>query len=123
MSADKLDLKAIRQRANAATPGPWVWRDDDMIGAVDPACPCAYASHEGPIIQTDSGVYGPCIADREFIAHARTDIPALLTRVAQLEALVKAAYFEGLHGLGAAREDYRRSWWNASAARAAMEAL
>ncbi|HYE57419.1 MAG TPA: hypothetical protein VD948_02890 [Rhodothermales bacterium] len=37
------------------------------------------------VIETDSGVYPPWRADREFIAHAREDIPRLLAYVRELE--------------------------------------
>lgn len=79
MNADEVD--AIRARAEAATPGPWRWRDDgydsvvldrsdDYVGG----CP-------------DCGVRaGFDESDAEFIAAARTDIPALLDALDEARA-------------------------------------
>lgn len=86
---DTIDLQAIRERVAAATPGPWAaWPvKGDSTGT---ACDGVTAKSEfekkpsrwgGHIIQTDSGVYGPCMADATFIAAARTDVPALLALV------------------------------------------
>ena len=70
----ELDLKAIRDRAYAATPGPWVWVQDSMMSGPLEA-----------IITTDGGYYGPDRTDRAFIANARDDIPALLDLIEELE--------------------------------------
>lgn len=73
------DLDAIEGRANAATPGPWFTQP--MTGEDAPA---------GLTAITDGvlGVVGSTLApaEAEFIAHARTDIPALLRRAHELEA-------------------------------------
>lgn len=82
----ELDLDAIEARANAATPGPWnAWdrgvgfhialgdeRDD--WGRPEDLLP------EG--LRTDIGRR----ADAEFIAAARTDVPALVAEVRRLRA-------------------------------------
>jgi hypothetical protein len=68
LSADVIEIRA---RAEAATPGPW-WEDHAEI-----------MSHDGMVSM-------PCVrpVDAEFIAHARTDVPALCERVRVLtEAL------------------------------------
>ena len=80
------DVAAIRARAEAATPGPW--RAEHRHVA------CTDTSDELDGLGLD--VYGPPEAsmrgmyeragDAQFIAHARTDIPALLAHNAELEA-------------------------------------
>lgn len=89
-----IDLDEIRARAAAATPGPW-YADKEIDGM--------YAGHKTVVRAGDpppwSGVglrvvsvgqtrthLGPAEPNVEFIAHARTDVPALLAHVAELEA-------------------------------------
>jgi hypothetical protein len=78
-------LAEIAARAAAATPGPW-WTDTltEHSGG----------ESVGVDAEGDSWVI-PCQdidrADAEFVAHARTDVPALLTRVAELEASLREA--------------------------------
>lgn len=79
------DIAAIRKRAEAATAGPWEvghgpygW-DDGIIQAGG-----------GQAILTNSG-HGSTSAsdeDAEFIAAARTDVPALCDYVERLEAVL-----------------------------------
>lgn len=67
-----IDLAAIRARADAATPGPW---DPGIV--------------YGTVIRRQGGTPVASTrgqADAELIAHARTDIPGLLGRIAELEA-------------------------------------
>lgn len=73
------DLAAIRQRAEQATKGPWGY---DLNGYV------AYVERGGEWGNTICAlpVTGRRHEDGEFLAHARTDIPALLDRLALLEA-------------------------------------
>jgi len=84
-----LDLAAIKARADAATPGPWdIWRDLDAqgfytVGEASGVIPEGEVWVDGEHNPT-AHVY--VIADAEFIAHARTDVPALLARIAELEA-------------------------------------
>lgn len=80
--ADHLDLDAIRARAEAATEGPW-HRVGKSIQADVPL------SDDGPsttkwntTVVCSVGAWGsgrPTEEDAEFIAHARTDVPALLS--------------------------------------------
>lgn len=71
---DTLDLDAIAARADTATPGPWTWLEGEIRGGYD------------------TGIQRPWVADSdddsdgEFIAHARTDVPALLAEVRRLRA-------------------------------------
>ena len=83
----KPDLDAIRQRCEAATPGPWGFSsferryilDDttDVVGEVAP-------TDTGAAITVFSVATG-ALEDAEFIALARTDIPALLAYIDDLE--------------------------------------
>lgn len=63
------DLRQIEERANAATPGPWRVLKEERDHFIDTVC-C-----KTPIVREDVTF----IEDAEFIAHARTDIPALIT--------------------------------------------
>lgn len=65
-----LDLPAIRARAEAATPGPWV-SDGSVWGDISCRTGTLFHDIEDP-------------ADAEFVAMARTDIPALLAEVERL---------------------------------------
>jgi hypothetical protein len=79
----ELDLDAIEARANAATPGPWehgercVWQAG-MLNTAEIAVDCEHGN--GGIRRH---------ADAEFIAHARTDVPALLAEVKRLREQVE----------------------------------
>ena len=98
------ELKFIRARCEAATPGPWV---DRMLGPYAKpgmrrvmegrkAGPTAH----GEVARThrDGGVHTSCTTGKWetervnalFIAHARTDVPALLDEVERLRSLVAA---------------------------------
>lgn len=71
------DLAAIEARARNATPGPWLhYGDGEKEVYVDPD-----VWDDAPMIACDLGR----LADAEFIAAARTDIPALLAKVRRLE--------------------------------------
>lgn len=71
------ELEEIRKRAEAATPGPWDY-DTEHMNQVGPGTwivfPCADEDHQ------IAGVNGMMnkTGDADFIAHARSDIPALL---------------------------------------------
>lgn len=85
-----IDLDAIKARAAKATPGPWqqeAWRVSGHVpgcrpnGEILAECYIRAGAHTGH--QLD-------IANAEFIAHARTDVPALVAEVDRLNALVLA---------------------------------
>ena len=98
------ELQAIRERAEKATPGPWrhCYRrsyDGGGIYAGVPNHPCETVNDRFddcdcstlPVVLAVESEYlvGPD-ADGEFLAHARSDIPALLSEVYRLRAeLVK----------------------------------
>ena len=77
-----LDVAAIRARCEAATPGEW-WAETAVVHApswlpnAQPGAACHVAACR----------YGRnVLADAAFIAAARTDVPALLDALAQVEA-------------------------------------
>lgn len=84
--ATELDIDAIRARMEAATEGPW-----EALGS-DPY---------DTVIDTGGASLGCCPdcgvragferADAEFIAHARTDLPAALDEVTRLRAALDEA--------------------------------
>ena len=78
------DLDTIEQRANAATEGPWeASAHDHAAGDV----PILDRTGHYLVICPDCGVRGGYErADAEFIAHARSDVPALLAEVRRLRA-------------------------------------
>lgn len=92
-------LGEVRAREKAATPGPWLRKNpcgpgceacarEDFHGAQDAIVSDRYDGED--IITCDSGVYGPALADAEFIINARTDIPKLLAEVERLEKIIQA---------------------------------
>jgi hypothetical protein len=87
----KLDLAAIRARANAATPAPWragsreTWH---VFGAIGD--PSLMAPVLGRVVCRINQHF-PHEADAAFIAAARTDVPALVARVEALERAIRIA--------------------------------
>lgn len=79
-------LAEIEARANAATEGPWEAIEDDSIHAAP-----AYVDNGGCGVIAWRPVCDFVVrhGDAEFIAHARTDAPALLTEVRRLQAAVE----------------------------------
>ena len=80
------DLDAIEQRTNAATEGPW-FQDSDNPGLVwgeqrsdGDGYWSLFASETGHDATAEP-------QDAEFIAHARSDVPALLAEVRRLRAM------------------------------------
>lgn len=75
MNAQRNDLGAILARVDKASEGPWfaVRDDDEGMGAVD--------NRTGEIV---SESYETGDGDLAFIAHARTDVPALVAEVREL---------------------------------------
>lgn len=80
MTTTPLDLDAIHARCEKATPGPWFCepehqRDTRPADTYDVLGPEGYlaANQEHP--------------DADFIAHARTDVPALLDEIKRLREL------------------------------------
>lgn len=99
------ELLEIEARANAATPGPWV----DNITSVDQHF--TLQPTKAVVGLEDCGSpYNPWQrmvldeADRQFIAHAREDIPRLVNEVRRLRALT-AAIIEAHDGRWLSRDD------------------
>jgi len=76
-----LDLEAIQARAEAATEGPWTVRAADT--GIRSSNPYAWVLGPGdvPIAERHNG---GTLADIDFIAAARSDVPALLAEVSRL---------------------------------------
>jgi len=82
-------LKEIEGRARAATAGPWGVEQDDLMwqlfgGDGMMALQLAKCPKSG----TPYAEYWPNEADSSFIAHARTDVPALVAEVERLRAIL-----------------------------------
>lgn len=88
------ELKAIEERANAATPGPWIWEEEDRHGFAMPRLlggggrVCDFG--DATPYENSSGAE-PGDNDKAFIAAARSDIPALVAEVRRLRDLGKRA--------------------------------
>lgn len=84
--------KVARSRCAMATEGPWApWRDQDgadhmngmlMVGNASAVIPDGDTWVDDVDVNPVAHVYTP--EDREFIAHARTDLPALLDEIDRL---------------------------------------
>ncbi len=70
---NELELTAIKQRVEAATPGPWpLVKKGNSVPSLAIEGICGVMSYSRP-------------ANAEFIAHAREDVPALLAEVERLQ--------------------------------------
>lgn len=69
-----IELKAIEDRAAKATPGVWTWAQDSRP-----------AHWFRKLLVTKAAWWAKSAADAEFIAHARTDVPALVAEVRRLQ--------------------------------------
>ena len=80
-------LAEIRTRLEAATPGPWVRGQNGPIWNSRVYGPANHGAESGPLCDT-LGIQNPerRTANRDFIAHAPTDIRALLTEIERLRA-------------------------------------
>jgi len=78
------ELEAIRQRLAAATPGPW----ESFVEDRDHECGSNFIRTGGK-----EGIepIGATVADQDFIAHARQDIPGLLEEIERLKSLLRDA--------------------------------
>lgn len=73
-----MDLNAIEQRANAATGGPW-----DLISGTIAARVLGAGGQQIALFATDDDP--DAMWNAQFITSARTDVPALVARVRELE--------------------------------------
>ena len=93
-------LAEVRARCEAATPGPWEWAGDGLIGT-DPRFSAKPSVCENVLCACDEdsgGAYSGSVAvldmdnetnDRPFIAHARQDIPRLLAMLEDAHARIQ----------------------------------
>jgi hypothetical protein len=77
-------LAEIRKRCDAATPGPWISSIEDRD----------HTSGSNVILrgvdrsEDDLELLGGTVADYDFIAHARQDVPKLLEEIERLRTLL-----------------------------------
>ena len=88
-----MDLESIKKRLTAATPGPWAWASAPAEGAAG-----------GYVLTAVTGDGPHASFDAEFIAHAPTDIRALLAEVKRLRAQIDAV--KALHCQDAVQPRY-----------------
>ncbi len=83
------ELENIYRRCKAATPGPWVslWEGRDHTSGDSVIVRGDQRQHD------DLYISPATLADQDFIAHAREDIPNLVDEVLRLKEILKA------HGL------------------------
>src|SRR5687768_12879131 len=85
-------LAAIEARANAATPGPWEWGNnrygEKRLWAADKT-PVLGVDDRCSISQSEAHVEPWSAEDEALIAHAREDIPFLLTEPSKTRAALK----------------------------------
>ena len=83
MSMTDRELEEIRLRCEAAAPGPWV----SFVEGRDHSSGSNFImTGEGENRSDDIELTGATVADQDFIAHARQDIPKLLNEIARLKA-------------------------------------
>jgi len=114
-------LAAIEARAQAATEGPWEVTKEATIIAPIPNADDAYWLFEAHDAHKDGrGIpVDDCLADAAFIAHARTDVPALLALVRdqqdKLDRVLELADWAGHRGWHIAPATLRNTINEASA--------
>jgi hypothetical protein len=76
------ELVAIQNRLNAASPGPWCHREGFIETCTEPSLLLAVTMQ-----RSEQGLDAlPGLANAEFMAQARTDIPRLLAEIDRLHA-------------------------------------
>lgn len=76
-----LDMDAIRQRCDQATPGPW----KPYVEGRDHDSGSSFIMTSGE----DFELIGASVPYQDFIAHARQDIPQLLAEIQRLKAMIR----------------------------------
>lgn len=85
MSMTDQELEEIRLRCDAATSGPWV----SYVEGRDHSSGSNFImTGEGDSRGEDIELAGASVADQDFIAHARQDIPTLLSEIERLKKLI-----------------------------------
>ena len=117
-----IDLDEIERRANAATPGPWASRRNRDMRDYEVRAGCVLAIVSEAASAKHATSVRECGRNAAFIAHARTDVPALIARVRELEAEcertrifgsrkfaeLRAADVEQMRGYGLSYEGVRK---------------
>lgn len=80
-----LNLEAIKARCEKATAGPWYGYEERESSAE------GHAVSTGPSNLFTIGISNQDANDADFIAHARTDLPALVAEVERLRKVESAA--------------------------------
>lgn len=75
------EINEIETRCNNATLGPWI----SYVEGRDHTSGCNFIMTGGDDIE----LTGASIADQDFIAHARQDIPNLVNEIYRLKELLK----------------------------------
>lgn len=79
------ELREIERRAEAATPGPWT----SLVEGRDHVSGSSFImTGEGSQRGDDIELTGATIADQDFIAAARQDIPRLIAEIRALQRLL-----------------------------------
>lgn len=82
------ELRAIRARLDAASPGPWkAWVEGRDHWGGDTFIQIGGAENRGPDLYLHFDWYddGTWVANHDFIAHAREDIETLLGEIERLK--------------------------------------
>lgn len=124
-----MNLDEIEARANAATPGPWTYHDGCGYVEVPPCGAIEFKPGWERSVHFLARVHNNHVEgedglgfDGAFIANARTDVPALIARVRELEAEcertrifgsrkfaeLRAADVEQMRGYGLSYEGVRK---------------
>jgi hypothetical protein len=81
---DDWELEAIRHRCDNATPGPWQsFVEGRDLTSGSSFIMTGYPGNRG----NDIELIGATIADQDFIAHARQDVPLLLGEIRRLRKM------------------------------------
>lgn len=81
-----LDRQAARARCDAATPGPWKWETTNDYHALVQVGGLNILDVDG---YEGEGGYEGDVPDEDFIAHARTDLPAALDELDAKDAEIE----------------------------------
>ena len=94
------ELQAIEERANKASNAPWLIEAGDysghnwLVGTITVSLGESYRDDKAYFVTTRnvhaSELEGDASTDAEFIAHARSDVPALIAEVRRLRAKLDA---------------------------------
>ena len=80
------ELGAIKARLDAATAGPW----RSMVEGRDHTSGSSFImTGEGTTRRNDIELTGATVADQDFIAHARQDVPRLVAEIERLRRVLK----------------------------------